>query len=197
MYRNVFHCKTLIFFNWGISEARNWTTVPLLMSWSEELVTWQIPLAQEVTAGQTGFLHSLLKDPLPLKDISNLKENHTQTLCSVVPKCKSLHSMVTCKVPCAKALSTSFTWVNSLYPRNRLLSYHRPHLNMKNLRHARLNNLSSHSVSEWDLKAAIWTGAFLDPQDLVLVKEEHKWEKCLARNLSLCISLTKLLGGVM
>ena len=59
------------------------------------------------------------------------------------------------KVPCAKALSTSFTWVNSLYPRNRLLSYHRPHLNMKNLGHARLNNLSSHSVSEWDLKAAI------------------------------------------
>ena len=197
MYRNVFHCKTLIFFNWGISEARNWTTVPLLMSWSDELVNWQIPLAQEVTAGQTGFLHSLLKDPLPLKDISNLKENHTQTLCSVVPKCKSLHSMVTWKCHvlrhCLQALHgwTHFILATGFYHIIVLISH------MRNLRHARLNNLSSHSVSEWDLKAAIWTGACLAPQDTVLVKEEHKWEKCLARNLSLYFSLTKHQGGVM
>ena len=119
--------KPYFFFNWGIFKARNWTTVPLLISWSEELVNWQIPLAQEVTVGQTGFLHSLLKVPLPLKDISNLKENHTQTSCSAVPKCKSLHSMVTCKVPCAEAPSTSFTWMYSLYPFNMLLAYHHPH----------------------------------------------------------------------
>ena len=29
---HVYDCKTLIFFNWGIFEARNWTTVLLLMS---------------------------------------------------------------------------------------------------------------------------------------------------------------------
>lgn len=36
-------------------------------------------------------------------------------------------------------------------------------------------HMSSHSVSEWDLKAAIWTGACLAPQVMVLAKGEQKW----------------------
>ena len=33
---------------------------------------------------------------------------------------------------------------------------------MRNLRHGRLSNLSSHSISEWDLKPAFWTGRLPD-----------------------------------
>ena len=159
MCKKVFHLKPYFFFYWGIFEARNWTTV-LLMSWSNELVNWQIPPAQEATTATVR--HQELKATPRLYAVQC--QNATPYTQWWHAKCHVPRHGLQVLHGCSHfILSTGFHRIIILIS------------HMRNLRYGRLSNLSSHSISEWDLKAAIWTGACLAPQDMVLVKEEHIW----------------------
>ena len=142
-----FSTKNLNFFYWGIFEARNWTTV-LLMSWSDELVNWQIPPAQEATTATVR--HQELKATPRLYAVQC--QNATPYTQWWHAKCHVPRHGLQVLHGCSHfILSTGFYHIIILIS------------HMRNLRYGRLSNLSSHSISEWESETSIlnWKPAWL------------------------------------
>ena len=114
------------------------------MSWSNELVNWQIPPAQEATTATVR--HQELKATPRLYAVQC--QNATPYTQWWHAKCHVLRHCLQVLHGCPHfILSTGF------YRIIILISH------MRNLRYGRLSNLSSHSSVSGNLKPAFWTGS--------------------------------------